>query len=490
MNKNFARTCFWVGTVALMVLSLFGSVVPAQADIAPPEPPPGSNPGPGAELTQVQMVTETVVIDVYTLNPSTPPYYSNEVVEAEVTALFTMRNQGTTAETMQVRFPLSNPSGYGDGDGDHPELTDLTAAVNQTAVPTTRITLPNPLGNEAPPVAWAAFEVTFPPGQDVLVEVKYTLSAMGYVPYASFQYVLETGAGWQGPIGVADIILQLPYPASAHWVILDITTGWSTTTPGVQFVGQEARWHFENLEPTYKENIEVSLIAPYYWKAVVEAQAVVAAQPENGDAWGALARAYKGVSTISKGWPREDAGGREIYQLSVAAYEKALALAPESSRWHSGYAELLWQPIYWEGTQDYAQLTRIAQLLQTALALDPANEQAQELLERISDNLPEIISETETGQWVYLILTATPTAVPPTDLPTVTQGPSPVPSASATAIVVPATATAKPPQPTALPAATVTQVPPQTSTPFCGGAAGLILFSFIGVINIKRRYHP
>ena len=36
----------------------------ARADVAPPLYPPGSNPQPGAEITQVRMAAETVVIEV------------------------------------------------------------------------------------------------------------------------------------------------------------------------------------------------------------------------------------------------------------------------------------------------------------------------------------------------------------------------------------------------------------------------------------------
>ena len=44
--------------------------------------------------------------------------------------------------------------------------------------------------------------------------MSYTVNGYGYYPQIAFDYVLETGAGWNGTIGSADIIVDLPYDAS------------------------------------------------------------------------------------------------------------------------------------------------------------------------------------------------------------------------------------------------------------------------------------
>ncbi|HEX6035856.1 MAG TPA: hypothetical protein VFY83_15565, partial [Anaerolineales bacterium] len=72
------RLCF---IVLLLVLLVFPSDV--RADVAPPIFPPGSNPQPGAEITQVRMAAETVVIEV--LKDTTP----QSLGRARVTADFT-----------------------------------------------------------------------------------------------------------------------------------------------------------------------------------------------------------------------------------------------------------------------------------------------------------------------------------------------------------------------------------------------------------------
>ncbi len=82
--------------VACLGLLALLSARRAFADAGPPLQPPGSNIAAGGQ-TQVQMLAEKVVLEV------TPPD------GVRVGADFTMRNLGTAAEQMQVRFPLENP---------------------------------------------------------------------------------------------------------------------------------------------------------------------------------------------------------------------------------------------------------------------------------------------------------------------------------------------------------------------------------------------
>ena len=49
----------------LLVIILLAFPIEARADIAPPINPPGSNVQPGEESTQVRMVNEKIVLDVY-----------------------------------------------------------------------------------------------------------------------------------------------------------------------------------------------------------------------------------------------------------------------------------------------------------------------------------------------------------------------------------------------------------------------------------------
>jgi hypothetical protein len=49
---------------------------------------------------------------------------------------------------------------------------------------------------------------------------------------------------------------------------------------------------------------------------------------------------------------REDDGGLELYELSVEAYETAVALLPEDALWHAGFADLLATHAYWTAWRD------------------------------------------------------------------------------------------------------------------------------------------
>jgi hypothetical protein len=460
-----------VSILSVGLLSLF-TAGPARADIAPPEPPPGSNVGPGREATQVQMMWEKVVIDIYALTPPPTVELAGDVAAAQVTATFSMRNQGSAAEHMPVRFPLGDPRGIGDGTGrNYPEIQKIAVTVAGAPAATTRVTTPNPLDPKAPPIPWAEFSATFPPAQDVQIEVTYQVSPQGYLPFGTFHYTLETGAGWQGPIGVADLVVRLPYAANDQNVLVD-QDFWPRTTPGGKFDGNEIRWHYENLEPTAEVlqelmrssdgsgAFEVSVVLPTYWRDILSGRAAVSANGKDGQAWGQLARACKLAILIGRGW-RSDVAGQQLYTEAVSAYEQAVALQPKQARWHAGYAELLWQTYVYSSPSDPAQIVRAAQELKTALALEPGNQQAKTLLDQISVSYPEFIQPAASG-YTFLLLTTTPTAQP-TDAPTQDLSPT---APTATQVMLTEAPVALTPTPRAksapLPKATVASQPSPT----------------------------
>ena len=88
----------------------------------------------------------------------------------------------------------------------------------------------------------------------------------GEPPYIAFGYVLETGAGWYGTIGRAELVVRFPYNVSPQNVLLgESITGFSTTTPGVELGGREARWIYVDFEPIREQNMEISLVKPAAW---------------------------------------------------------------------------------------------------------------------------------------------------------------------------------------------------------------------------------
>jgi tetratricopeptide (TPR) repeat protein len=226
-------------------------------------------------------------------------------------------------------------------------------------------------------IPWAEFDVTFPVGKNVAIRVAYDLKGTGYRtdPYTIFSYTLETGAGWKDTIGSADIILRLPYPASTQNVLL----GYADSPPadGATFQDNEVGWHLEDFEPGQGgqlRELDFDLVTPAVWQTVVIELNNVTKNPNDGEAWGRLAKAYKTAMIASKLFSpgtllRSDPGGEELYQLSLDAYEKCLALLPDDALWHAGFAELLAIHAYSNKKSDEAD--RANEEINTALQLAP-----------------------------------------------------------------------------------------------------------------------
>ncbi len=479
--------------LVLVLFSLLAFPYPVRADVAPPESPPGSNLVPGSESTQVRMEAETVILDVLSQSQS------SWIGQAKVTATFHMRNLGSFAETIQVRFPLSNWNGWGDGFGNYPEIRDLRVKLDGSTVPTQRITTPNLSGFSDHQIPWAAFTVTFPVQQEVLIEVTYTADGFGEDNFVVFNYLMETGAGWNGTIGQADLIVRLPYEANYQNVIYE-QIGFGMTSPGGEFRGSELIWQYLDLEPDASHNLQVALITPAAWNKVLLEQGRLQKNPNDGEAWGRLGKAYKEIILLRKGM-REDAGGLEAYQLAVDAYDRAVTLKPKDALWHYGFADLLWSHFYWtehwvEPT-DYSDVLRAVRELQLSHDMDPANLLAVELLEWISYELPEAV-KVNGSQITYLILTATPepkataTQVPSaTPAATHTESPTPtsIPSMTPTSTSQPANTQVPQPASTELQVVTSEPTPAATGSRGllpCG--AGLLPFLGFGLFSILFRF--
>lgn len=448
-------------SLMLLLIALFLlPPVPARADAAPPAPPPGANLAPGTELTQVRMVSETVLIVVASNAPA------GSLAQARVTADFTMRNLGTQSESMAARFPLSASDGY----GAFPEIQDVGVRVDGAAVATRRTLGPEVrFGDELVP--WAEFDVTFPPGRDVQIRVTYTLEGYGEAPYAVFQYILETGAGWNGTIGSADLIVRLPYEASPQNVLLgpeSAVVGFGQTTAGAFILGNEVRWALADFEPTGADNLQLVMVTPTAWLRIATERENTARNPNDGEAWGRLGRAYKDITLDPRRrGVREDAGSHELYRLGVEAYERAVGLLPQDALWHAGFADLLAEHAYYgalawlAGTrggadagrsleQIQADAGRAIQVIRTAQALAPADPVVAEVAQAIDWFFPDAGAWTGgpyTGELsVYGPMQPRPSGTPAAPDTAPTQAP-----ALATSTRLPATAASAPAEPEAQP---------------------------------------
>lgn len=382
-----------------------------KADIAPPEQPSGPNIEPGTGFTMVRMFSEMVVIKVSADTPT------DSLGRAKVTASFDMRNLGTESETLQVRFPIAADDGW----GNLREITDVQVKVAGRTAATKRVTgISQTYGGEEIP--WVQFPVTFPAGESVKIQVSYTLEASGMGPFIWFTYTLSTGSGWQGTIGSADLIVELPYEATRQNVILATDSGFPNTLQNGILHGRYVIWNYVNFEPEEWDDFKVELVAPSAWEKVLKYQAITASSPKDGESWGILAKAYKQLVFSPKygfglhGDTQPDTPTRELYALSKQAYENAVTLKPNDPLWHAGYAELLANYAYWGHWRmnTTAEAQEALRQIKKALELAPNDSAVKEMAQNIYFLLPDGMTQKSDNTYDYPWLTASPQPPTPT----------------------------------------------------------------------------
>lgn len=169
-NHSFSRIML---VLILWTLVALLSTQIANADAAPPPDPTVGGVGPyRPQKTNVQMMSEKVIIDV-------PPSPSNleQPKHIKVNASFTMRNQGQVDEQMQVIFPLTRLNTGGTEEALYCiDTSTFHVKVHGRELSFTTITTPPEITitdmehGFSPEVQWAAFDVTFPVKQDVLLD--------------------------------------------------------------------------------------------------------------------------------------------------------------------------------------------------------------------------------------------------------------------------------------------------------------------------------
>ena len=476
--------------VVLLVLLVFSVSTPVSADVAPPAQPPGTNPAPGSEQTQVRMAAETVTLDIVLSVPE------GSKGQARVTADFTMFNTGSDSETMAVRFPV----GADDGWGNTPELRDLKVKVDGRAVELRRITGEDPnFSQQQSP--WVEFDVTFPPQQEVRIVVTYLLEATGEMPYVWFNYIFSTGSGWKDTIGSAKLVVNFPFDVDELFIMPCIDSDYGCTTRGGTISGRSITWEYTNFEPQPEDNFELSIASPSVWKQVLDEREQVRRSPNDGEAWGRLGKLYKSLLFNPHGrrgfrnWTlNTDPGAQQLFQMSDEAYGKAVALKPKDAQWHAGYADLLGFYAYYagyEGVDTIPFFIRSLNEMNTALQLAPNDQVVQEIAYEILYIIPEGMVESGDG-YDFPWLTQTP-------LPTATEINPILPTATEPLTL--ATPTRQIEKATAVTLATATStpilVPLETETPrennrlpICGGALMIPVFLAGGIVlSHTRRGH-
>jgi hypothetical protein len=286
------------------------------------------------------MLSERVTIEV------SPQPAAGEPSQIAVSASFSMRNQGNSEERLQVIFPITRLNAWTTEEAlYHVDMSSFSIRVGGQPVAVEEITTPPELQGYdidhgfVPDVRWAAFEVTFPARQDVRIQIDYhMLNAYGLdgSPVSGFTgvaYILETGAGWYGKIGSADIRVRLPYPVSSEAI--------QTANPGYIIEGDELRWALKDFEPSRKDNLELHVINSAAWQRILKLRARVEQQPADAQAWAALADDYAGL-----GLPRAAGTITRVdplfFELALQARERVIDLRPGWGEAHFKLAELLW----------------------------------------------------------------------------------------------------------------------------------------------------
>jgi hypothetical protein len=290
-------------------------------------------------------------------------------MRGHVDATFVMRNDGDNAETLDVRFPLGVPDGF----FGVAEVENFAAWVDGVPAPIREVQEPWELDTNIR-LPWATWLITFPPGQQVTVDVAYNVKAGGYLPYGQFTYTLETGAGWYDTIGEGTITFRLPYEVNETNTVLfsNEVNPWVAPNPTTfELSDTDVIWHFTDLEPTAEDNVSLHVLDPHRWLALEEAQREADANPFSAQAQLELARALSNALDIRRGVA--DIGNWEqTLAATQSSYRRAIDLAPDNPEMYAEYVDFLiaaWTP--WEPSVPPDDLIA---MVERGLELDPGNE--------------------------------------------------------------------------------------------------------------------
>ena len=290
----------------------------------------------GEGTTHVQMVSEDVVIRVEEEQNDAVFTYSNERYAASqligrVSATFLMQNKGDEVEAFDVWFPLWLPN-YPWGAQVVP-VQAFRVWVDGRAVTAQTVVSQDSTGmglEEGQP--WAVWPVQFPPGEFVEIRVVYDGYPAGELPYASFTYILETGADWDGAIGSGRVTYILPYDVDETNVL--------PPEGEVLIDGNEVTLSFEDLDPTEEDNVSLVMLAPDVWRDVESARANVEVDPGSSLAQLAYAHASMSGVRVMKAYALTTALSGFYTEEALDAFETALSINADAFMVHDAVTYL------------------------------------------------------------------------------------------------------------------------------------------------------
>jgi hypothetical protein len=387
-NRKLFAVCILIAVAAALVPGRA-----ARSDAAPPRKPPAGSVAPAAGTTMVQMIAENVTLWIH---PGAGGKYA-----ASVTADFNFRNQGPSAESMQVRFPMEPVDGQGDGYGRRPLIRNFSAQAGGAALPVTALEEPFEYG---PAVAWSAFPLTFPAGKDVFLRVTYETDInSGKYGNNWLEYILETGAGWYGNIGSAVVTFRFPY-----------AVGPVNVQGGEQALrtGSEVRFLYSDFEPDSRSNVSLQFLSPAAWQKILDLERETGENPRDIQSIIALADMYQDMCVT---------GGPEASRLAETIVLEGLTYSPDSADLHAEWANIYlarllpWCSGYSGAGFDRSEVVAgLQRELNLALQIDPQNELALKVQQTIADRLnydPDFLSTSEPIPATAVPATPTATAL-------------------------------------------------------------------------------
>ena len=367
----------------LISTNLLSSQGNVKADMAPPMDAPIGNLGPYQyQKTNVKMLEERVQIEL------TDSEFGEDSSKVVVNANFVLRNLGGDDENMEAIFPFTDINNCYNDYFYEVYKPAFKVSIDGQPIQTTEISTPSQVGETCNPVNWGKFEINFPSKTNVSVDINYTMyeSDRGQrwnSPKKSIYYLLETGAGWFGKIGKAEIILIFPY---------EITKENVTLPPGYIIRGNQAHWHWENLEPTKYDNLIIKFIEPPTWEKLNDLRTHVRANPLDAYQWLNLSDLYKDISYYTQ--PKFGIESWGFAHQAVHAYQQALEIHPDAVSIRVEYAWFLFQMSDTANRRqlqlNYPSIQRILQELDIILAISPDYKQALGLLDYINCRTSEM----------------------------------------------------------------------------------------------------
>jgi len=242
---------------------------------------------------------------------------------------------------------------------------------------------------DSPIIHWATFDINFPAGKSVLVDMSFELQSTGWLPQAEFDYLLETGAGWYGPIGKGEINLILPYAAASGENI-----NLKESSPGGKINNSIITWVFSDLEPTAKDNWHALIIDPVTWQSILEIRIDLEKNPEEINLLQELAVKYEDI-IFDKGLWNIKSGTESLAVRYRDVVEKLSRLKPGDANLKGEYAGILYA-MYQNPNRfiiNPPSLNEVYSALNQAYLLNPENWELSEMVKELTRQgiqLPEL----------------------------------------------------------------------------------------------------